>query len=200
MSRSLFCIVLLMSLLLVPFVSATPPMAEDLYVQRQMFSVPHNICYTAQGGDAQYILQPTTYNTVQTGQNNKTNLAFQICKHEARDFRSEPSLDCIMEKESKIIALYPGETACDYSQDPELCYSCARTQKLKQDVVGIITVILFAFRIFTPPLALLYLAFVGISSLIKKRLNAPKWLFILVILLLIISVALWWLVPWPIGY
>ena len=155
-----------------------------------MSDEPHKICYTAQGGDSFYFLSSPNRFV------NKTDFAADVCSYKERDtFLNEgSSIDCVHIIELQTIALSPNQTACDYADNSDLCYSCAQRTKLWQQIKGMFYVPLFFFMFFTPPLTLLYLILVGIPSLVEKRPN-PRWLLILAVILFILSVVLWLIVP-----
>jgi|SRR3989344_3694313 len=65
---------------------------------------------------------------------------------------------------------------------------CAKKVKFKQDVKEFLIILRVIATFVLLPLSLLYLLIVGIFYLIKRRLLGRKWLLIITIILLILSI------------
>jgi len=156
-------------------------------------STPHSICYKEQGGTALAVLPPVGYGDRGVSAANKTHTATVICMnlHNERP----PSLECIAEQERRILALQPGQTACDYANNPQECYSCASTVQSQQMTRELINFVLIIGSLIILPLSLLYFILIGIFCLIKRRLLGPKWLLITALILFTLSVLVMLFLP-----
>lgn len=100
--------------------------------------------------------------------------------------------DCLesLRPNTDFVFIWPGKNLCADAPDPQACTECVSDIQFKVQLKEIFGKTILYFTLIMIPLSSLYLLFEGIYYLIKRKLLGPRWLMIVMVISLVISILL----------